>query len=210
MSEPSSQKFARKPYIYSAVVVFVVGISLLAAFLLGVFDKRGHIEADDICRNVPNQSEAAKVFNSVLPKESEYHFVETSRSDAYWGFRSGCRVKGTSGTTLLSLDVEPSPAAPWQQWVKSHVPPNDGGKLSSFNAGLKGVANTQVAAIWVPCYAHESTSKARYNMTVLADALKPLEVSGGDARQALIDLATSFARQAHKDAKCDLPSQLPD
>ncbi|MER7842297.1 hypothetical protein ABTY98_42095 [Streptomyces sp. NPDC096040] len=100
-------------------------------------------------------------------------------------------------------------ARPWQEWADTEIAPNSGGKVTYFDAGLKGVSNTEVAAIWVPCYAHETTSKKPWSMTVFAHALKPLEASASESRKTLIDLATSFARQAHKDAKCDLPSKLP-
>jgi hypothetical protein len=208
MSERSNRKSLRKPIIYGAIAA-VAAITLVVAYFLGAFGDRGHIKADDVCRNVPNRSEAAKIFNSVLPSASKYHFAQTWRPDVDWGFRSVCGINEDGDKALFYLDAKVGPATPWQQWAKTHIPRNDGGKITYFDAGLKGVSNPEVAAIWVPCYAHEKTSKTRYNMTVFAHALKPLDASDNKARQTLIDLATSFARQAHKDAKCDLPSKLP-
>lgn len=208
MSDLRNRKYPRKPFLYGAVIA-VVAVALVVAYFMGAFEDRGHIKANDVCRNVPDREEAAKVLNSVLPGSPKYHFAETWRPDAGWGFRSVCGVEDQDNKALFYLDAKAGPAIAWQQWAKTHIPPNNGGKVSYFSAGQKGISNSEVAAIWVPCYAHEKTSNARYNMTVFADALKPLEASGKEARQTLIDLATSFARQAHKDAKCDLPSNLP-
>ncbi|MFB7332666.1 hypothetical protein ACFC00_13560 [Streptomyces adustus] len=192
------------------MVVAIAAGAVLTAYFLGAFEKRGYIRADDVCLHVPDRQEAAKIFNSVLPKAAEYHFIETWRPDRDWEFRSVCGVKGEKDEALFYLQAVVGSARPWQQWAKTEIPPNSGGETTYFNAGLKGVSNAEVAAIWVPCYAHEKTSKQPWNMTVFAHALKPLEVSDKEARQTLIDLTTSFARQAHKDAKCDLPSKLPD
>ncbi|MFJ3778450.1 hypothetical protein ACIPX0_42900 [Streptomyces sp. NPDC090075] len=184
--------------------------AVLAAYLLGAFEKRGEIQADDICRQVPDRPKAAKIFNAVLAQSSKYEFTGTWRPDQGWGFRSTCFAMGDNDKTLFSLTATVGYARPWQQWAEDDIPPNGGGKITYFNAGVKGISNAQIAAIWVPCYAHEKTSNAQYNMTVFALALNPLEASGKEARKTLIDLATSFARQAHKDAKCDLPSKLPN
>ncbi|PSM38900.1 hypothetical protein C6Y14_34895 [Streptomyces dioscori] len=149
------------------------------------------------------------MLDSVLPRAPNYSFNGTWRPDRNWEFRSTCTVTGDASESLLILAAEMGSARPWKQWAETEIPPNSGGKTTYFAAGLKGVSNAEVAAIWVPCYASEKTSKQPWNMTVLADALKPLETSDKEARQTLIDLATDFARQAHKDAKCDLPSKLP-
>ncbi|PSM38901.1 hypothetical protein C6Y14_34900 [Streptomyces dioscori] len=163
-----------------------------------------------MCRNVPNRPEVAKVFSSALPEASRYDFEQTWRPDADWGFRSRCGIRDENDNALFYLDAKAGPDKSWQEWIKTHIPRNSGGKFDYFNVGLKGIYNSKFAAIWVPCYAHEKTSKSRYNMTVFADALKPLDASDKEAREILKDLATDFARQAHKDAKCDLPSKLPN
>jgi hypothetical protein len=209
LTEPSNRKSWRKPFVYGAAAGVVAAIALIVAYLVGAFEERGDITADDICQNVPDRKDTAKIFNSMLPRSSKYDFAETWRPDTDWGFRSVCGIKDAEEKALFFLDAKVGPATPWQEWAKTHIPRNDGGKITYFDAGLKGVSNSEVAAVWVPCYAHEKTSNARYNMTVFADALKPLDSTESKARQTLIDLATSFARQAHKDAKCDLPSNLP-
>jgi hypothetical protein len=208
LSDTRNRKYPWKLFLYGAVIAVAV-IALGVAYFMGAFEDRGRIEADDVCHNVPDRPEVARVLNSMLPGSPKYHFDETWRPDADWGFRSVCGVDDQDNKPLFYLDAKAGPAISWQQWAKTHIPPNDGGKVSYFSAGLKGISNSEVAAIWVPCYAHEKTSNARYNITVFADALKPLEASDKEARQTLIDLATSFARQAHKDAKCDLASNLP-
>jgi hypothetical protein len=209
LTEPTKRRLLRNPYVYGVVVVIAVG-SVLTTYLLGGFEKRGHIQADDICLHVPDRQEVARIFNSVLPQATEYHFTETWRPDRDWQFRSVCAVEDKERNALFYLQAVVGSARPWQQWARTNIPPNSGGKSEHFDAGLKGISNAEVAAIWVPCYAHEKTSKSQYNMTVFAHALKPLETSDREARQTLIDLTTSFARQTHKDAKCDLPSKLPE
>ncbi|NGO45769.1 hypothetical protein G6048_27740 [Streptomyces sp. YC419] len=207
MTEPTKRRHTRKALICGAVAA-AGAIALLTAYLLGAFEKRGHIQAEDVCLHVPARQETAEIFNSVLPQSSKYDFDGTWRPDRDQGFRSTCFVMGDDDESLFSLTAEMGSARPWQQWAETEIPPNSGGEITYFDAGLKGVSNAEVAAIWVPCYSSERTSKEPWNMTVIADALKPLEVSDKEARQALIDLATTFARQAHKDAKCDLSSKL--
>ncbi|WP_371662328.1 hypothetical protein [Streptomyces sp. NBC_00280] len=208
MTEPTNRRRFRKTLIFGAVAA-TVAIALFTAYRLGSFEERGDIEADDVCLHVPERQKAAKIFNSLLPRSSEYHFVGSWSPDRDWHFMSTCFVEGESGKAIFSLSAEMGSARPWKQWAKGEIPPNSGGKVTYFGAGLKGVSNAQVAAIWVPCYASEESTKDPWSMTVLAFAMEPLEASDKEARQTLIDLATTFARQAHKDAKCDLPSKLP-
>ncbi|MCW8097341.1 hypothetical protein [Streptomyces tauricus] len=183
--------------------------ALLLAYLLGAFEKRGHVRAEDVCAHVPDRPNTAEIFNSVLPQAAKYSFDGTWRPDRDWQFRSACTVTGVDDESLFILAAEMGSARPWQRWAETEIPPNSGGKRTYFNAGLKGVSNSEVAAIWVPCYANEKVNNQPWNMTVLADALRPLKTSDKKARQILIDLAIDFARQAHRDAKCDLPSKLP-
>ncbi|MFJ8937995.1 hypothetical protein ACIRL0_20110 [Streptomyces sp. NPDC102365] len=197
-----------KHLLYGALIAAGV-VALLIAYLGGSFEKRGHVRAEDVCRHVPDRKKTAKIFNSVLPQTPKYNFDGTWRPDRDWGFKSTCTVTGDDNETLFILTAEMGSARSWKQWAETEIPPNSGGTPTNFEAGLKGVSNSEVAAIWVPCYANEKTSKQPWNMTVLADALKPLEASDNEARQTLIELATDFARQAHKDAKCDLSSKLP-
>ncbi len=187
-----------------------VAIALFIAYRFGAFEKRGDVQADDVCLHVPDRQTTAEIFNSVLPRASEYHFVGTWNPDRDWQFMSTCFVEGNGDKTIFSLTAQMGSTRPWQQWAKAEIPPNSGGKVTYFDAGIKGVSNAQVAAILVPCYASEESSKDPWNMTVFALALEPLEASDKEARKTLIDLATAFARQAHKDAKCDLPSMLPE
>ncbi|MDT0419140.1 hypothetical protein RM574_27025 [Streptomyces sp. DSM 41982] len=47
------------------------------------------------------------------------------------------------------------------------------------------------------------------DLAVSVQASEPLDTGSGNARKVLLTLATDFARQAHKDARCDLPARLP-
>ena len=104
----------------------------------------------------------------VLPRASEYHFVGNWSPARDWHFMSTCVVEGNGKKAIFSLSAEMGSARPWQQWAKAEIPPNSGGKVTYFNAGLKGVSNAQVAAIWVPCYASEESSKDPWSMTALS------------------------------------------
>ncbi|MCW8097342.1 hypothetical protein [Streptomyces tauricus] len=209
MSELSVRRPSRKRFVYGGVAA-VAAVALLLAYLLGAFEERGDIQADDVCRNVPDRQRVTETFNSVLPRAATYHFEEEQvlTPDSY--FMSRCDVTGDDDDLLLTLNAKLGSDRPWREWADSEIPPNSGGDRTYFNAGVKGVSNAEVAAIWVPCYASEKASKQPWNMTVFALVHKRLKASDKEARQTLIDLATDFARQAHKDAKCDLPSRLPN
>ncbi|CCK28235.1 putative membrane protein [Streptomyces davaonensis JCM 4913] len=209
MTEPTRHRRIRQPFIYGGTAALAAA-GLLTAYLLGAFEKRGHIDADDICRNVPNRKATAQIFNSELARSARYDFTENWRPDPDWSFISRCTAHGDDDRALFTLHAKAGPDKSWQQWAKTHIPPNDGGEITYFDAGVKGLSNAEIAALWMPCYTHEKTSNSQYNMTVYAFAIDPLEASDKEARQTLIDLAISFARKAHKDAKCDLPSKLPN
>ncbi|MFJ2260038.1 hypothetical protein ACIOKD_17120 [Streptomyces sp. NPDC087844] len=198
----------QKSHIYG-VVAAIVATCLLTVYLLGAFEERGTIRSDEVCRNMPDRQEAAKIFNSVLPQSSKYDFDETWRPDPDWGFKSQCGVGDENNERLLYLEARAASTTSWQRWAAHEIPSKAKGEEKNFGAGIKGVSTADLAAIYVPCYAREKTSNEPYSLTVLAHSLKPLEASDKEARQTLIDLATDFARQAHKDAKCDLPSKLP-
>ncbi|MFG2949082.1 hypothetical protein [Streptomyces adustus] len=208
MTESINRSLLRSPYPYGAVAV-LAAVGVLVAYIAGAFEgPRGEIKADDVCLHVPDRSAAAETLNRVLPRSSTYDFYETWRPDQDWGFRSFCAVKGDGDETLFYLQSTVGPVKSPSKWVDDTLPYKSSGKPTYFNSGIKGVSLVNAAAIYVPCYRSEETSKARYNMTVLAHAVEPLEASEKEARKALIDLATSFARQAHQDAKCDLPSEI--
>ncbi|MFS8204859.1 hypothetical protein ACLVWQ_40075 [Streptomyces sp. CWNU-52B] len=207
MTESSARKALRSYLTYGAVAA-TIAVALLVAYLFGAFEERGNIRADDVCQSVPDRQKATKIFNSVLPQASAYDFDETQGPTAGRHFNNHCTVNGDD-EDLLILSAEMVSAVPWREWTKAKIPWFSEGDRT-FNAGVKGVSNTKVAAIWVPCYASERASKQPWNISVFALAIEPLEASDKKARQTLIDLATDFARQAHKDAKCDLPSQLPN
>ncbi|WP_314412645.1 hypothetical protein [Streptomyces sp. DSM 40484] len=207
MTEPSDRRPLRKSILYGGTVAAGV-TALLLAYLLGAFEERGTIQSKDVCPNVPARQEAAKIFKSVLPRAATYKFEERKDLTPDWHFNSRCNARGEDDNLLLTLSAQMGSDRPWREWADREVPPNSGGDTSYFSAGVKGVSNTEVAAIWVPCYAKEKASKQPWNMTVFARSYGPLEASNKEARKALVTLATNFARQAHKDAKCDLPSKL--
>ncbi|MGC5565614.1 hypothetical protein ACPYPG_22620 [Streptomyces sp. FR-108] len=208
MTEPSDRRSLRKSLVYGGSVA-AAAVALLLAYLLGAFEERGTIGSADVCPNVPDRQEAAKLLNSVLPQAATYRFTERKDLTPDRHFNSRCNADGGDDDLLITLSAQMGSDRPWQEWADREIPPNSGGDRTYFNAGAKGISNAEVAAIWVPCYANEKTSKRPWNMTVFARSYGALEASDKKARQTLITLATDFARKAHKDAKCDLPSKLP-
>lgn len=208
MTEPSDRKPRRKSLVFGSVAI-AAAVGVLLAYFLGAFEERGEIRADGLCHNLPDRQAAADIFTSVLPQARHYDFQERSGRDADWSYTSTCRAVGDDDQILLLLTADMGAAKPWQEWADHEMPPTEG-KRSFFNAGIKGISTLDLAAIYVPCYSSEEASKAPHNLTVMAHALESLEGSDKEVRQKLIDLATDFARSAHKEAKCDRPSKLPD
>ncbi|MFJ4702589.1 hypothetical protein ACIP5N_30995 [Streptomyces sp. NPDC088768] len=64
--------------------------------------------------------------------------------------------------------------------------------------------------IGVPCRTSRAPGEAVRDLAVSVRASEPLDTWSGNARKVLLTLATDFARQAHKDARCDLPARLPE
>ena len=206
MTELSGRRALRKPLVYGAVAAVAV-IGLLVAYFLGAFEGRGTVKADDVCRQLPNQQEAADIFNSVLPQATSYEFVTGPSSKPDRHYNSDCFAKG-DGKNFLILHANAVSTVSWRRWADHELPPIEG-KVDDFSAGMKGISATNLAAIYVPCYSREKVSKEPYSLTVYAEAPQGLEGSNEEGRQALIELATAVGRYVHKEAKCDLPSKLP-
>ncbi|MEU0176902.1 hypothetical protein ABZ178_26660 [Streptomyces massasporeus] len=187
----------------AAVAVF----GLLVAYLLGAFEGRGTVKADDVCRQLPDQQAAADIFNSILPQAASYEFVTGPSAKADWHYNSDCFAKG-DGENLLILHANAVSTVSWRRWADHELPPIEG-KVEDFSSGVKGISADNLAAIYVPCYSREQVSKEPYSLTVYAEAPQGLEGSKEEGRQALIELATTVGRYAHEEAKCDLPAKLP-
>ncbi|WP_327297307.1 MULTISPECIES: hypothetical protein [unclassified Streptomyces] len=207
MTQPRNHK----PLVYgSAATIAAAAIGLLLAYLLGAFDgARGHIQAADVCSNTHNDQAVADLLNSTLPRASHYDFSTTSSPSANHRYSISCTVHGDDNKELLLETAKIGYERPWRKWAAEEVPPTSGGKITHFNAGIKGVSAPTLAVIDVPCYAHQGATGTPYNLTVIAMALKPMQGSDNQIRQNFVDLALDFAKASHKDAKCDRPSVLP-
>ncbi|MFF7042585.1 hypothetical protein ACIP4T_14840 [Streptomyces massasporeus] len=209
MTEVSGRRSIRRTLWYGGIALAAV-LSTLLAYLLGVFsEERGDIKADDVCQSLPDRQAAARIFDSLLPRAAEYDFVTTSTPDPDESYINTCSVMGDNNQRLLNLHAEMGVAMPWRQWVDHNLPPTSG-KVTYFDAGVKGVSTSDLAAIYVPCYSSEAKTKQPHNLTVFAHATEELPGSDSENRQNLVDLATAFGRNAYKEAECDLPSRLPD
>ncbi|MFD5948863.1 hypothetical protein ACFWAZ_21745 [Streptomyces collinus] len=209
MTEASGRRLIRRTFLYGGIALSAV-VSTLVAYLLGVFsEERGDIKADDVCRSLPDRQAAVEIFESLLPRAATYDFVATSTSDPDESYLTTCSVTGDDNQGLLNLRAEMGVAMPWRQWADHNLPPTSG-KITYFDAGVKGVSTSDLAAIYIPCYASEAKTKQPHNLTVFAHATEDLPGSDSENRQKLVELATAFGRNAYKEAKCDLPSRLPD
>ncbi len=185
----------------------LVGLGI--AYAMGAFDSRGRIAAEDVCAHTPDRGKVAGTLESALPQAASYSFRERWSPGKDMDFRSSCSVRG-DGDILLMLTAEPNTVSTWSDWQEYAVEPEDRRGLSRFTAGKHAVANTGVAALAVPCSLYAGMKGVPLYLTVVAQAGKPLEVPDGEARSVLVRLATDYARQAHKDARCTLPSRLPE
>ncbi|MFG2497295.1 hypothetical protein ACGFSB_03620 [Streptomyces sp. NPDC048441] len=213
MEEANGRKPARNLRTFGLIAVTVVGaISLALIYHFGVFDSesRGHIKADSVCENLHDRKGAAEVFNSALPQFSSYDFQEQLNPPADYSYRSNCEVLGNQDTALLDLTANMAFAEAWQKWEKKVIKPRSHGEITYFDAGIRGVSSSNLAGIYVPCYTRERSSKQAHNLNVIALAIEPLQGSEKTKRQKLIALALDYAHTAHKQAKCDLPSKLPN
>ena len=208
-----SPKIFRKPYFYVLAATAVAAVFLGLAYYLGAFDSwtREHIEKEAVCRNLTDRQEAADIFNSALPPSSHYNLQESFSTDTGWPYRINCGVMDDGDSGLLELTAHMFTAPSKKVWEDQILPPHKG-KVSYFDAGVEGVSTSDMAGIYVPCYTsgRKGTRPPSTNLNVFVQALKPLQGSDRETRQQLIDLALDYAHTAHKQAKCDRPSKLPD
>ncbi|WEH28865.1 hypothetical protein [Streptomyces sp. AM 3-1-1] len=77
---------------------------------------------------------------------------------------------------------------------------------SSFEETLLPRKNDHFTSLWTS----RAPGEAVRDLAVSVRASEPLDTGSGNARRVLLTLATDFARQAHMDARCDLPARLPE
>ncbi|MFG2497297.1 hypothetical protein ACGFSB_03630 [Streptomyces sp. NPDC048441] len=202
-------------YLLAAAGSAVV-ISLLLAYFLGAFDSKSsdHFESSDVCKNLRNKQAAADIFNSLFPQSNKYSVIQASKGATVEYYGADCEVRGDDGESFLRLNAFLTATEPkksnGKEWDGDVFKPLSRGEIRHFDAGIKGTSASNLAGISVPCYGSGKFDKLPYHLAVYAHAPQSLRGSDKGKRQKLIDLALDFAHTTHKQAKCEVPSRLPD
>ncbi|WP_432091252.1 hypothetical protein [Streptomyces sp. NRRL F-5630] len=193
-----------------ALSAVVVGGGLGVAASQGAFAQRGDIAASDVCSNVPERARTAEALRSVLPKESSYSFEETLLPRKNDHFTSLCTVYGGEDKALLRFRALPRDGVPWDAWWSHALFGLKREGLEPYSAGERAWAGSRAVVIGVPCWTAKAPGEAVRDLAVSVQASEPLDTGSEKAREVLTALAVGFARQAHKDARCEVPSRLPE
>ncbi|MDT0423623.1 hypothetical protein [Streptomyces evansiae] len=197
--------------VWGGVLAVIAGAGFGIAAWQGVFaEERGDIAASDVCSNVPDRAKTAEALRSVLPKESTYSFEETLLPRKNDHFTSLCTVYGNDDKALLRLRALPRGGVPWDEWWSHALFGLKRDGLEPYQAGERAWVGSRAVVIGVPCWPAEAPGEAVRDLAVSVRASEPLDTGSGNARRVLLTLATDFARQAHMDARCDLPARLPE
>lgn len=216
MTDPRRRELAiSRPRLYGTLAAIAVAAAALLSYALGVFDSESgpRIRAGDVCSGLEDKRAAVKDFDSLLPQHGGYKFRDLPSTETTEGFSNECYVVGDQGDTYLHLVASLGFAAPEEDgknWETKVLKPLSTGEFTHFDAGFRGTSAPNLAGINVPCLSAGNIGDMPYNLTVYTHAQKSLRGSDREKRQKFIDLALDFARTAHKQAKCDRPSQLPD
>ncbi|MGW5865805.1 hypothetical protein ACWFRJ_26885 [Streptomyces sp. NPDC055239] len=215
MTEPSHHKRIKKTSLYGMLAAAAVAAALLTSYALGAFDSEPEvrIQADDVCSGIQDKKAAAQEIDSLLPKSGKYDFRDLSRTKSKGHYIGECYVVGDQGDVYLHLVASLGFKAPkdnTKDWESRTLKPLSRGEVIHFDAGLKGTSASNLAGIYVPCFSPGKVGELPYNLTVFANAEQSLVGSEKVKRQKLVNLALDYAHTAHKQAKCDRPSKLPD
>ncbi|MEU3826247.1 hypothetical protein AB0F36_13125 [Streptomyces sp. NPDC029080] len=193
------------------------GVALLLCLAAGVLyalglppfkDKKGEIEAAEVCRTLGSSSSSAAALKRVLPDRSSYAFqdavTDPRRDDMDSSYSASCFVNG-DGKLLVSVTAEMAQYDETGAWVKdvvaNHTPASS---VRPFSAGDKAIASERVAAIYLPCVARASGP----HLSVVVQLQRPGDADAEQLRQGLISLVRNTALHAHQNAKCDAPSKV--
>ncbi|MEV5340581.1 hypothetical protein AB0K93_19215 [Streptomyces sp. NPDC052676] len=196
----------------AGVVVVLLGC---AAYLLKIppFEEQaGEITENSLCDSMGPSPQSVASLKKALPGAASYGFADdvtlrgSVQDDSY---TSTCFVSG-GGKELMTVRTQMMRAESARSWVDSEIKQyaGDPSRLTSFEAGERGVASPSVAAVFVPCVSRGVIPGGQYNLSVVVHLKEPGEVSAARTRSALIDLARSAATYAHSEAKCEMPSRI--
>ncbi|WP_432160993.1 hypothetical protein [Streptomyces sp. NRRL F-5630] len=205
-----------KSKIVSGVLLscILVGGGLGIAAWQGAFaEGRGDIGAGDVCPNVSPRENVAEIFHSVLPKYSSYSFssrVEPGRDL----FASWCDVYGGKGKGrkyLVSFYAHPTATDSWIEVRDGEIVQGEYGEgLEPFAAGARAWVGPRMAVIGMTCWKKKTAKPEMNRLVATVTAKMPLATEHDKSVSALKKLAIGFAREVHREAKCEWPSRLPE
>ncbi|MFC8274879.1 hypothetical protein ACFUJR_20550 [Streptomyces sp. NPDC057271] len=199
-----------------AAVVAAVGLAAGTAYVLEVppFERRGVISSEDVCASLGESQKSIPALDDALPSQSEYSFEDRFNGEnvAQGGssYNAYCFVRGESDMLLSVRSQMVLPESP-SSWAADAIGERQAARAEEFDAGSLGVVDFPglKAAILVPCSAPGTVVGGSFSLSVVVN-LRPYDGANEEkVRQRLVDLAVGAAQFAHKDARCDLPSELP-
>ncbi|MGW4034229.1 hypothetical protein ACWEFL_33875 [Streptomyces sp. NPDC004838] len=205
---------APKKIVIPVATLAVLGSVAGASYLLGFppFDRQGEIKADRVCESLGESSFAATALRQALPAEPTYSFKDqVAGENAEQGstsYTADCFVRGES-SVLLSARTEMMVVSSSESWTTQVLDGRSPSDVENFTAGSKGVASASRAAVLVPCTSAGRIPGGSYSLSVVIDLRKHDDSDERKVRQALENLAVGAAEYSHREAKCDLPSRLP-
>ncbi|MFH8609967.1 hypothetical protein ACH4D5_21050 [Streptomyces sp. NPDC018029] len=202
-----------KRYLVPGALAITVGLAAGIVYLASASqsDDSGTVRSAEAC-NLLQSKPAISALNRVLPGQSAYSFDEGpvgSRSaEASDSFSTSCFVRDDDNL-LLSARARMMMAEPRKTWESTvfEGDVSEEGRVTRFEAGIRGAASADKAAAFVPCVPEGEIPGGSYNLSVVVDLKQRGELTEAQARKSLIDLTVSAASHAHKAAGCTLPAR---
>ncbi|MEU6486393.1 hypothetical protein [Streptomyces sp. NPDC046887] len=197
------------------LTVAALTTGVLYAWGLPPFERRAEITAGEVCAPFGDASNALPALDTVLPDRPEYSFSRSgngprSVGGSWVGYRLGCDVRSADGSVLLYSTAEFTDYEPARQdWI-DEVLIHGSDDTQTFTAGTLAVVGDGQAAVNVPCLSTKQAALGPQGLQVGVYLREYERPASAALRQSLADLAVSAAHYAHRDARCDLPSKLPD
>ncbi|MEV0494555.1 hypothetical protein [Streptomyces atratus] len=200
-----------KVRILATAVVTAAVLAVGAAYLLGAppFKRTGTTEAGEACKNLGSPEKVIPAIREIAPPKPDYSFIEQENQglDTYF---SGCSVRAeevdflvtrTEFTMLGNSTFDTWVNGPASKMVDTEDPKN----FERFGTDTWGVASKSKAAVVVPCFPKGEQSLT--TVVLLRDSAEP-DRAKDRYRQELIDIVSSSAAFAHKDAGCTIPFKM--